>query len=270
MKMSIMVISALLMSVVAHAEWTDLNAILTSSSPYLRINSFGAILKPDSAIPFKKTSNGYDNEYNSVKRITQGDSSFYLSVTKSQFGRGSLVEAKKDGLVAITNCVGDSRPNNSTGFACSTLSTERCVQLYKNFGNIDNPAMMNPIVQSAFKDIANATNADAAQTFKNNLRECSNVLMMVNNMEGNKDGFNLDAKHEKILKDNIKSYAIRKSSMGDNGNNVTLQKSTMAVLEKAEIFTKCGDLLARDQELNKRKTLLPTDAKGAPLPAVVR
>lgn len=252
---------AIFVSVCASAQWANLNPLLSRYNPYLKVGDNGALLKPDSNAGFKSTSTGWDSNWDSLKRINSGKNSYYFAFPKSPYGNGSLVEASNGEMVAVTSCNGNFKPNNTEGVKCATLSVKSCTTLMKNFSNLENPAMSNPVVASAFKDSKDATDGSFIEKFKMNLRQCDDAMMLVNNMEGSGDGFPLDAKHKKILEQNVQSYPIQ--SIG-NVYNEKVRGAMLSVLGKAEIFSKCAEVIKADQIAKKRTTFLPADAAVAP------
>lgn len=249
-------VSAFIVSLAASAAWEDLNPLLRTTSPYVQIDANGAIVKPLSAITFRRTSTGWDSEYESLKRIIGKNSNYYISIPKTKFvGKGSLVESTASGVVAITNCNGNFEAKNTEGINCSTISVQSCTQLFQDFTDIENPAMTNNVVYSAFKDARKSKDASFADAFRQNLRQCSDAFMTIENMNSGGSRFGLDKAHLKALTDNIKSYPVRNAT--DNDMAHSLHQATQNILNKAEVFTKCGDLLRQDMENKGRSTLIP-------------
>lgn len=256
------ILFSLVLTAIANAKSTDLNPLLQKASPYLKINSAGDILKPDSSINFKKTSDGWSSDYDSLSSFKKGKSKFYLALSKQEFGNGTLFETNGSSITAMTNCSGNFKPHNKVGIKCSTLSLDTCTSLFRNFSDLSNPAMSNPVVRSAFKNATNSTDGSFIEEFKMNLRQCSDAFMLVNNMEGSKEGFKLKKDHALTLKSKIESFPV--SSVSDSWNNQqahSLNQGMLSVINKAEIFTKCGELMRHDQMTNNRKTFLPLEPK---------
>lgn len=86
-------------------------------------------------------------------------------------------------------------------------------------------------------------------------------MMLVANVDGSKDGFSLDDKHKKVLGQFVKSYPIE--SLGNEYNN-SVHGALLSVLGKAEIFSKCSEVIKADQIAKNRETFLPINSKVAP------
>lgn len=253
--------SVFIILAVANASEIKLNTLFRSGNPYLQINEVGQIAQPKSAVNFKKTSDGWTSDSDMLSQIKAGKSNFYLAVNKGQYGRGSLYETRDNSLVAMTNCSGDFTSSNMTGIKCSTLSLDKCTELMLNFTDLSNPAMANPVVSSAFNGAKQAVDGDFIQKFKTNLRQCSDAIMLVNNMPGNADGFRLNSTHEKILKSKLQTFSVGAADESWNQTQAgTISQAMLTVINKTEIFSKCSELLRYDQESKGRKTLLPVSA----------
>ena len=221
---------------------------------YLHIDANGNIIKPDSAIPFTPIdgkNSGYESKYERDLKIPGKDSDMYVQIPlNGSAGSSGVMEVNKTSgaIVQTSECTGDFTPKNQTGIYCMTMTPDTCSTFLRKFGSKD---MTNPIFKN-MRGINKTTSSEKVTALQEKMRECSDAMTMIANMNGLSD-YNFDPSHRTALQAAAKqSFPIHSV----NEENPDLFSGINKLRQKMRIFDVCKSLLQADQSQSGRKEFL--------------